>query len=274
MNRNFKDWTTTQKMNVQRLQSAETKGRLDFVLYGDSISSYHYGYPVSLKNLGSDAQWKKYFGDLNAVPLAIPGDQIGNVLWRLQKGHEKPKDDPRVIGLLIGVNDILRFGEDRSQPRVPPSADRMKQLLEWVRKNMPSSAVIVCGLTPMTNPEMLTARSELTSDYKSLVATLAGKGMRIKYVECTASITNSDGTPKSADYLSDTVHLTAKAHDVELKAMRAAVDSFLGSSSLSSTAPTVATGPSKKVYYMYYIAAFLLVACLCFFSMSLLVAVR
>ncbi len=274
MNGVYKDWHTTQAKNVQRLREAEQKGRLDFVLYGDSITSYHYGYTISQRNPGSNAIWKKHLGNLNSVPLAIPGDQIGQVIWRLQKGNEKPKEDPRVVGFLIGANDVIRFGEDKTQPRVPPSAERMKHLLEWVKKNMPTSAVIVCGLTPMTNPEMLTARSELTADYKSLVATYAGKGMRIKYVDCSSSISNADGTPKGTGYLADHVHPTAKGHDIILKCLRTAIDSMLTTTTTGTT--TNATDTSTTILSSgsrtLYITMAVMCVC-CFFTSSLLALV-
>ena len=268
----FKDWSTTQAKNVQRLSVAEAKGRLDYVLYGDSITSYHYGYTISRRNPGSNAVWNKYFSDMNAIPMAIPGDQIGQVLWRLQKGKEKPKEDPKVVGLLIGVNDLLRFGEDTSQPRVPSTQDRMKALLTWIKTNMPTSAVLLCGLTLTTNPKVLLERSTLNSAYKSLAQSFAQRGMRIKYVECTASVTNLDGTPKGTDYLSDPVHLTAKGHDVELKAMRAAVDSLLAktpATTPSSTTPTATDPPSRNTVY-YIAAAICVFCCLCFCSLLLL----
>jgi lysophospholipase L1-like esterase len=239
LNGMFKDWQTTQTMNVHRLTTAEAKGRLDYVLYGDSITSYHYGYNISRRQPGSIAVWNKYFSDLNAIPMAIPGDQIGQVLWRLQNGKEKPKEDPKVVGILIGLNDILRPGEDTTHPRVPSTQDRMDALLTWIKTNMPTSAVLLCGLTlidmeskyPWTphvmNQTILTERTTINTAYKSLANSFAQRGMRIKYVECTASITNLDGTPLGTGYVADPVHLTFKGHDVELKTMKAAVDSLI-----------------------------------------------
>lgn len=270
MNGIFKDWPTTQAKNVQRLRDAEKKGRLDFVLYGDSISSFHYGYTVSSKNPGSDVVWKKYFGSLNAVPLAIPGDQIGQVIWRLQKGNEQPKEDPRVVGFLIGINDCIRFGEDKTQPRVPPTTERMKQLLEWVRKNMPTSAVLVCGLTPITNTERLADRAALNTAYKSLAESFRRKGMRISYVECGASISNADGTPKSATYLSDTVHLTSKGHDAVLKAMRTAVDNLRG----GSESPVTTVPKTRRPILLAAAASIVVFSCMCLMSGLLLVSMR
>lgn len=254
MSGTFKDWPTMQARNVQRLRDAEKKGRLDFVLYGDSISSFHFGYTVSKSNPGSDAMWKKHFGSMNAVPLAIPGDQIGQVLWRVQRGNEKPVQDPRVVGFLIGVNDVFRFGEDKTRPRVVPTTDRMKQLLTWVKTNMPTSAIVLCGLTPITNPELLKSRADLNAAYKSMAAS-----MGITYVECGSSFSNADGTPKGPGYLGDAVHLTLKGHDLELKAIRYAVDAALGSTPTPAPAASTLAPASTKIMYIT-----IAIVCLCF----------
>ena len=227
MNGKFIDWPTTQSRNVRRLQEAERNGRLDFVLYGDSISSWHYGYTITKRHPASSALWKKYFGNMNAVPLAIPGDQIGQVLWRLRYGKEKPTKDPRVIGLLIGINDCIRYGEDKSIRRVPTSKRRMNVLLQWTHANMPGSGVILFGLTPTTRTDLLACRLNLNKAYKQFSLSFAQKGMRIKYVECAANITRADGTPTAPGYLSDAVHLTATGHNVVLRTMRKTVDSFV-----------------------------------------------
>lgn len=237
MNETWGMWSDMNKRNVERLSNAEKKGRLDFILYGDSISSFHYGYTVSKKSPGSDTLWKKHFGDINAVPLAIPGDQIGQVVWRLMQGNESPKLDPKVVGFLIGVNDLVRYGEDTTKPRVPSTADRMDYLLNLVRTTMPTTRVIVCALTPITNNAILRDRKTLNATYKSLVSKYAKKGMNVQYVDCSSSFTNDDGTPTNErEYLTDQVHLTAKAHDIVLGNMRRAVNSAASplSSPLSS----------------------------------------
>lgn len=235
MSGSWGSWQDMNARNVSRLKAAEKKAPIDFALYGDSITSFHFGYTISSKHPGSDKVWKKHFGSLNAVPLAIPGDQIGQVAWRLSKGGEKPSRDPKVIGFLIGVNDCSRFGEDRTKPRSPPTEERMDYLLQLVKEMCPSSAVLLCALTPVMQPTILTARKELNASYKNLADKYGSLGMRIRYVDCSASITKSDGTPSADGYLSDYVHLTENGHEVVLKNMRRAVDDLLKANSSSST---------------------------------------
>lgn len=240
-------WPDMNKRNIDRLRAAETKGTVEFILYGDSITAYHFGYQIGYKPPASDIFWKKHFGTLNAVPLAIPGDQIGNVWYRMAKGNELPKTPPKVIGLLIGVNDSIRFGEDVTKPRVPPSSDRMDRLLQWIHETLPTTEVILCAITPTSKtPRITQDRNALNTAYKALVTKHAAHGMRIVYADCSASFTSATGTPISSAYSSDGIHITGKGHDAFLKALRTAVDAALvraASAPAASASSTVATVP-------------------------------
>lgn len=232
-------WTDMNKKNVERLHAAEKKGKLDVVLYGDSITSFHFGYTISNKDPGTDKLWKKHFAGLNAVPMAIPGDKIDQVVWRLMKGGEKPQTAPKTIAFLIGINDCTRNGEDLTKPRNPPTIDRMDYLLGWVKQAFPSSSVIVCALTPTTGRGR-SARNALNKDYKTLVEKYAANGMSIRFADCSSSFSKADGLPMDASYLTDTVHLSTKAHDIFLKNLRIALDTP-PSSSVTASTPTTAT---------------------------------
>jgi lysophospholipase L1-like esterase len=219
------EWSDMNARNVTRLHEAEKKGPLDFVLYGDSITSFHFGYSIG-HTKGTDTLWKKYFGDLNAVPMGIPGDQIGNVLWRLSSGNEKPASPPKVIGFLIGINDCNRFGEDKSKPRVPSNRERMEALLNWVYAAFPTTAIVVCALTPTTSAG-LADRNALNVEYQNLVRALAAKGAKITYADCSASFTKSDGTPTDPSYMGDKVHMSARGQEVFLQNLRATVNDMI-----------------------------------------------
>lgn len=256
------DWASMNAKNVARLQAAEKKGQLDFVLYGDSITSFHFGYSIG-RAKGSDTLWKKHFGGLNAVPLAIPGDQIGNVLWRLANGNEKPAVAPKVIGFLIGINDCNRFGEDKTKPRNPTNKYRMESLLNWVHSAFPSTAIIVCALTPTTS-DGLKDRNALNADYQNLVAGLKAKGVRISYADCSASFAKADGTPTDSSFMGDAVHLSSKGQDIFLGNLRAAVNS-----SLQGNNKSPATSIPHQTWLIFGGLAVLFMCC-CFFVMLLL----
>lgn len=229
------------------MRAAETKGTLDFILYGDSITAYHFGYQIGYKPPASDKVWKTHFGTLNAVPLAIPGDQIGQVWYRMAKGGEVPKTPPKVIGLFIGINDCIRFGEDTTKPRVPPSSARMDLLLNWIRSALPTTEVILCALAPVSKtPTITKERNALNASYKALVAKHAAAGMRVVYVDCGASFTASSGAPNATGYSSDGIHLAAKGHEAFLKTLRSAVNAAL--TRASSATPNTSSASTLTSY--------------------------
>ena len=251
MNGSWGGWADMNTRNVNRILAAEKKGRIDFVMYGDSITAYHFGYSyASYKPPASDAIWKKYFGDLNAVPVGIPGDQIGHLWYRMAKGGEMPSTPPKVIALLIGINDCARFGEDVSKPRVPANADRMDLLLKWIHDTMKDTEVVVCAVTPTAKTAIVKDRNALNAATKALVTKHKALGMRVVYADCSASFTAASGAPKTSGYLADNVHLTAKGHDVFLKSLRVAVTAALvrapastpgTTGTLGTPSPTTAT---------------------------------
>ena len=109
-------------------------------MYGDSITACLYGYPLA-KAPGCQHIWQKVFGDLKAVPLAAAGDQIGNVLWRFTEGGEQPAKDPKVVAILIGVNDLI--GCEILGIRKPSTKARMERLLRTMCAKMPTSKIKV-----------------------------------------------------------------------------------------------------------------------------------
>ena len=62
----------------------------DVLVYGDSITALNKPTNLSTGLIGSRAPFSRNFGDLNAEPLGIPADRIGNLMWRLAIGRERP----------------------------------------------------------------------------------------------------------------------------------------------------------------------------------------
>jgi len=270
LNGKWASWANMNTLNGKRLRAAEAKGPVDFIMYGDSITSYHIGYSVTNRFPGSPTIWKKHLGHLNAVPLAIPGDQLGNLVWRLMKGGEKPATPPKVIGLFIGINDCFQFGDkDKLKPRVPSNKDRMDFILAWVQKNCPGSAVVLCALTPNATTSILSDRKMTNAAYKELVTKYKAAGMTIEFVDCMPGAAKADGTPVDASMFSDATHLTPKGHELFLSTLRPVIDRLARSSaSTSSTSSpsllgTLGLASISKTWLVGGVAV-CLVCCCCF----------
>ena len=214
MRRPWTDWMDVNRGNVERLARAEQHGPVQFVLYGDSITAFHYGYTLTSRNPGTPEVWTKRLGALNAVPMAIAGDGIANVVWRLMEGHEMPRRPPRVIGFLIGINDLLR-GENVTAIEV-----RMRFLIEHVHAVHPSSHIVLCALTPVGEYPLGLRRSSVNRMYERLVTEYSAGGIPIHYVDMLRRVTSPTGLPLVPTLLYDRVHLTRAGHDLALRALR------------------------------------------------------
>src|SRR4029077_4243109 len=84
----------------QRLDSLK-KGRIDASFAGDSITRRCRAtdYPQFLAN------WNENFFGWNCANFGWGGDNIQNILWRLQNG-ELGGVDPKIIVLLAGANNV------------------------------------------------------------------------------------------------------------------------------------------------------------------------
>ena len=222
-------WPDVVARNATRLRDAEKAAKgapLDFVLYGDSITAFLNGYSVSSKVPGSEQVWKKHFGKLRAVALGVAGDQVGNVLWRLVNA-ERPATSPKIIGLHIGVNDLIGWGTDGTPP-TPSTIARLGILVRAIATLFPTSITVVFALTPVNGTALRQKRAVHNAAAKKLVDTLRTEGTRVVFADCTAAITAASGGPSKRGILGDGVHLTAAGHDAHLKEMRGVVDTILG----------------------------------------------
>lgn len=217
-------WPDVVEKNVSRLRAAEASAGtapLDFVLYGDSITAFLNGYSMA-KVQGSEAVWKTYFGDLRAIAAGVAGDQVGNVLWRIVK-KERPAMAPKVIGLHVGINDLIGWGTG-GVPPVPPTLERLKILIRTILDMYPSTHVMVIALTPCNGTVLREKRNKHNAAVKKMVSKLSGN---VSFADCSASITAPNGGPSRSGILADGVHLSAAGHEAHLSAMRKAVDAII-----------------------------------------------
>ena len=109
----------------------------DFVLYGDSITERISKYTKT---------WAKYFGNVKAVPLGIGGNKTTQLMWRMGTGKEKFLIDPKVIALLIGINDLNWLHESPVQ--------RLEYIVRWMKGAYPTSKLVIVGLLPCTRVDV------------------------------------------------------------------------------------------------------------------------
>ena len=224
-------WDDVVARNVSRLRAAEAAGPVDFVLYGDSITAFLNGYTMKENNPGSEKVWTDAFKGLNAVALAAAGDQIGTVLWRALNA-ERPARDPGVIGLHIGINDLIGWGTGGVPPE-PSSIKRLEFTLKSLTASFPKSKVLVLALTPINGGALRKKKSAFNAAAKAVVAKLRAAKVPVSMVDAAKLAGLVDpktaGPSKTAGFkvLGDEVHLTGEAHAAHLRQVRLAVDALL-----------------------------------------------
>jgi hypothetical protein len=143
--------------NAGIVQSANKKReQYGFVLYGDSITMIAADDHMDV--------WNKYFGKngMKSAPLGIGGDTVQKLSWRVALGKERLAVPPKVVGLLIGINNQ---GADNTNP----ASMLHNFLLPYLKAVYPTSKFILIGLLPNT---LGTARDKLrinaNANYKLL----------------------------------------------------------------------------------------------------------
>lgn len=210
--RNNTEFVREWQRNVDAIKAIDGEGtRADVLLYGDSIVAWNK--PMNLSRVpGTRKIWEAYFGDLKAEPLGIPGDRIATLIWRLSQGFERPRLDPKVVILLIGINDVVH--------KTPNIAERMDFLLRWLQVNMPLSTIVVQTLLPSLSPA-----AALNVEYVSLAFKY---GARPSF--CMQDIRKNDKR-----WMADILHPNGAGQDKLLRCLRRLVQPFLQETNLDPT---------------------------------------
>ncbi|KAL4422105.1 hypothetical protein ABPG77_003390 [Micractinium sp. CCAP 211/92] len=123
-----------QRRNNKRLvQTANDDGtRYDMVMYGDSITWKASTYP---------SVWNSFFGGLGgpSAALGVIFSRVSDLAYRITSGDELFTLPPKVVVLLIGVNNIERG---------PQPADELDGLIKWLKQAYPGTHFIVLNLLP------------------------------------------------------------------------------------------------------------------------------
>ncbi|EFN50812.1 hypothetical protein CHLNCDRAFT_141743 [Chlorella variabilis] len=181
------------------------------------------------------AAYNTFMGPKKALVLAISGDQIVHLLWRLQNGEGPKGLDPQVVTVMIGTNDLAHL-TSLLQARVPRDDDEriaatisrgVQQSVREVQQQAPQATVIVFGLLPL-QPMMLHAPqrlfdSKVEAANRAIAAFAAGEASaKLKFKDCGGDFVDKSGAIKQ-ELMPDGVHPAGGGADVLLKCMLEAI---------------------------------------------------
>lgn len=108
-------------------------GHRDVLMLGDSIL-HGWEWP------GRPAVWQRCLGGYSVANLAVSGDYIQHLLWRIEHG-DIGSFSPDIVLLLIGANNIDEY-------EALEICKGVMKILNRVRRSCPAARVVLTGLFP------------------------------------------------------------------------------------------------------------------------------
>lgn len=178
--------------------------RMDVVMYGDSITYRINNAP----EVNATQHWNATLGwdravqrPLDTAALGAPGSTVEGLAYRLMSGDERFDLAPRVVVILIGINN-----EPKNQPRLK---ERISVLLFWMSAVWPRTRVIL--MAPL--PSRFTVRSQLLRQMWQAVA--SGQDSARRNAGLPGLVFSTCGgllDPRDRTYFSDGLHPLAPGY--------------------------------------------------------------
>lgn len=174
-----------------------------YVFFGDSITHWWGGEPVTkLRPIGSDS-WARLFGDHAVTNMGFGFDYIDNAYYRAENGA-LDGISPRVILVNIGTNNIGHRGDSAKV-----CGDNMKAFVSLLRKKSPKSKILLIGVYPRREAKL----ADTIAQTNKLYARLADK-RHVFFVNPGTRLLAADGKLANPKFMRDVVHLNAEGYRV------------------------------------------------------------
>jgi len=203
--RDDEGWLERHKATVAKAASSKP----DFVIMGDSITQ-------RWESNGAEA-WKRSIAPLKAANMGIDGDCTQHLLWRIRESGIGKSFAPRVVALLIGINNV--GAGNPPHEIVAGLAACVKEL----RKLSPSTKILILGVFPMG--EKPDEDRDLVKEINAGYAALADS-KNVFFADIGPKFLEKDGSI-SKKTMEDFLHLTPKGYELYAKELSALVKPLL-----------------------------------------------
>lgn len=190
---NFDWWLDRLMRNRNRI--ADTKGNIDVVLMGDSIT--HNWERIGEAASAAKAITEKY----SVLNLGYSGDAAQHLLWRAKYG-ELDGYKAKCISLLIGTNSMA---EKRNKPR--DIAEGVKEVINVIRVKQPQATILLHAIFPRGKPGE--AIREKVKETNKILASYAD-GVKVVWVDIHDKFIDEKGSVEWS--MPDRLHPDGKAH--------------------------------------------------------------
>lgn len=188
----------------------------DYVFFGDSITHWWGGEPVTKFQATGRDSWERLFRNHAVTNMGFGFDYIDNAYYRVENGA-LDGIAPRVILVNIGTNNIGHRGDSAKA-----CGDNMKAFVALLRKKCPQAKILLIGIYPRREAKF----AETIAQTNKLYAKLADK-RRVFFVNPGTLLLAPDSQLADPQFMRDTVHLKAAGYRVigaELEKALAKID--------------------------------------------------
>ena len=205
------DWALNYHKGMLELKN---KDKVAVLFLGDSIMndiwrSRSLSYAERVKE-GGNPVWQKYYDPLPAANFGISGDETGNLLWRITEGGALDGFHPKVVVLMIGINNLIR-GQTPEH-----TAEGIATVVKTVKSKLPDTKILLLGVFPCWQPATHPIREKVKRT-NALIRPLHD-GQQVFYLDVGHVFVEPDGNILK-EKLQDTLHPSEKGYALWAEAM-------------------------------------------------------
>ncbi len=224
----------------QQLLEKKTKGQIDVYFMGDSITRRWGATDPQYKHLLDN--WNKNFYGWNAANFGWGADGTQNILWRLENG-ELDGVNPKVIVLMAGTNNVGSLTPiDEDLARVNDITRGLKAIVDVARKKAPKATIVLTSITPRNdNIAVMPTIRRINANLEKMA-----DGKRIRYIDLTSKLADSEGRLFDGMTDRDQLHLAPKVYQIWADELKPILTEILGPRASTDRAPPPTGDPSVK----------------------------
>jgi lysophospholipase L1-like esterase len=205
-------WTQAFERNLDMVKAVRADKELDVVFLGDSITEHWLGLTLTHSSpeiADVPKLWKELF-DGHALPLALSGDRVNQLLYRIMNGEMPDSLNAKVWWILIGTNDHAHGNTKESL-----LVGNLAVLEEVMRRKPKADRVVLQGLLPKGAREL--ARSGSWHDYEWIndrMECFSQVSERVSFFNGTSYFLTDDGSAINRTLMFDYLHPSLKGYQM------------------------------------------------------------
>src|SRR5262245_3450957 len=206
------------------------KGDIDLIFLGDSITQGWGGLGSSL--------WKARYEPLKGANFGVGADSTQHALWRITKGGELKGLKPRLVVLMMGINNVNN-GNSAEQ-----IAEGHAAIIKAIQANHAATKVLLVSTFPagkLTGSKHKRKFRPVVTALNALLAKQAD-GDKVRFLDIHDKFLDAKGELTNA-ISSDEIHLTAKGYQIWADAIQPTIDKVVGK---PGGKPTPVTGKRTR----------------------------